>query len=247
MQRHRWLFYLLALLVAACGSGTQTGTQTDQLQREIDSLTSAVRQLSGALQKVQADTLSPEASSMPEVSGIEAPSPVVHREVPAQPSSPRITEKPHPSPTIEKPEVIQSLERSKDTIKHWYTMQPRRISVVVTPWKDGRRKWYFYDPFGNITFEQEDVNLSYHVFSDIVRFHDNGAVDQFHVHLNPGASMYMYDTNITFSINNQPEWKTENKHPSTLEEMTNNQSYWDKKTKTWKKQEVQPGLQPVRE
>jgi hypothetical protein len=231
----------------ACGTGTQTGAHTDHLQKEIDSLTAAVRQLSSALKQSKGDSSSPAAPPLPEPSRMDESWPVVTPKPPTQPSSPRTPDKPKPLPKKEEPSVTQSSARSTDTIKYWYTMQPKRVSVLVTPWKDGRRSWYFYDPFGNITFEQEDVNLSYHIYSDIIRFHDNGAVDQFHIHLNPGASMYMYDTQMTFSINNQPEWKTENKHPSTLEEMTNNQYYWDKKTKTWKKQEVQPGLHPVRE
>jgi hypothetical protein len=58
-----------------------------------------------------------------------------------------------------------------------------------------------------------------------------------HIHMNPGASMYWYDTVISFGIGNEPEWKVENKHPSTLEEYMNSKYYWDKSTRTWKKQE----------
>jgi hypothetical protein len=111
------------------------------------------------------------------------------------------------------------------------------ISARMTAWKEGRRKLVLYSPGGEITFIKEDYRLSFHDISEIKKFHPNGAVELIHIQMNPGASMYWYDTVISFGIGNEPEWKVENKHPSTLEEYMNSKYYWDKSTRTWKKQE----------
>lgn len=137
---------------------------------------------------------------------------------------------------VHKPVVI---EEEKERIFYYKPETGvKKVSVKISPWKEGRRKMILYDPAGNVTFEREDVRMSYSDTATIERFHDNGAVAVLNIHLNPGASMYWYDTSITFSAANEPEWKTATKHPSTLEELMDNKYYWDKKEKVWKKQEI---------
>jgi hypothetical protein len=82
----------------------------------------------------------------------------------------------------------------------------------------------------------EAVRSSYQVSVEL-RFQPNGAVQNAHIHINPGASLYWYDTDITFSLNNEPEWKISQQHPMNQLALPQPE-YWDKKLKTWKKQET---------
>lgn len=68
-------------------------------------------------------------------------------------------------------------------------------------------------------------------------FRQNGSVEKIISSLNPGASMYMYKTFIHFDERNEPQYKIDEKTPSTLEEHMNNKSLWDNKNKRWIKQE----------
>lgn len=77
--------------------------------------------------------------------------------------------------------------------------------------------------------------MSYHHHAEIKHKHPNGAIAEISVHLNPGASMYMYETTYYFDTENQPLRKVSSKYPSTLEEMMDAESIWDKETKSWKK------------
>lgn len=48
--------------------------------------------------------------------------------------------------------------------------------------------------------------------------------------------MYWYETQITFDLNNEPQWKTTQQLPETNVEIKIPE-YWDRKSKSWKKQE----------
>jgi ribosomal protein S12 methylthiotransferase accessory factor YcaO len=60
--------------------------------------------------------------------------------------------------------------------------------------------------------------------------------------MNPGASRYWYETEITFSSTNQPLTKVDTQMP--MEHLTpTDKEYWDEKKKQWVKQltiECQP-------
>jgi len=114
-----------------------------------------------------------------------------------------------------------------------------KLSVRISPWKDGRRTWTLYDLYGNITIELEEVSLSYTVSYD-ARFHENGAVSVIHFSENPGAANFWYEGEMEFSTTNEPITRRVRKMPiENLEEMTNRKwVYWDKKSKSWKEQDV---------
>jgi len=51
--------------------------------------------------------------------------------------------------------------------------------------------------------------------------------------------MYWYETKITFDENNNPLWKEEIEKPEmSIEQNLNNKSWWNAKTKSWIKQEI---------
>ncbi|MBV6453922.1 MAG: hypothetical protein FNNCIFGK_01159 [Bacteroidia bacterium] len=123
--------------------------------------------------------------------------------------------------------------------KFYYKGLPQRISVEISAWDSGRRTIRFYNPFGEITYKIEDVKMSYSSITELKRMHDNGACALIETGMNPGASMYWYETKITFDENNNPLWKEEIEKPEmSIEQNLNNKSWWNAKTKSWIKQEI---------
>lgn len=123
--------------------------------------------------------------------------------------------------------------------KFYYKGQPQRISVEISAWNNDRRTLKFYNPFGEVTYKIEDVKLSYSSVTELKRMHDNGACAMIETGMNPGASMYWYETKITFDENNNPLWKEEIEKPEmSIEQNLNNKSWWNAKTKSWIKQEI---------
>lgn len=128
--------------------------------------------------------------------------------------------------------------KKADTIYYFYT-NTKKISVKIDPDpRYGKKKIRFYNPKGEVTFEQEDVRKSYSVSTDIKEFHPNGAVKRIVIHFNPDGSMHWYETNMTFDTDNTPLWKEEITYPLTLDNMMNNKWYWDKKQSQWIRQEA---------
>ncbi len=215
---------VLTVVFSLTGCATNQKKEVDELKKEIMRLQDDIREMKELLKESRPKE-TPEKK-------VEKTEPVEPVELPPQ--------EPTLNPQPKKIEIVKPVTTEEKETVHFYDprMGKNKVSVRITPWKDGKRKMYLYDPYGNVTFEREDVRMSYSDTATIKKFHDNGAVAVLDIHLNPGASMYWYETTITFSINNEPEWKTATKHPSTLEELMDNKYYWDKKEKVWKKQEI---------
>jgi hypothetical protein len=112
------------------------------------------------------------------------------------------------------------------------------VSLRISPWKEGRRFWYLYDLKGNETIRLEEIRLSYSVSYD-ADYYGNGAVRTIKIHENPGASMYWYEGVIRFSTTNEPIEKAMTQMPERHLTLTPKPwLYWDKKTRSWKEQEV---------
>lgn len=128
-------------------------------------------------------------------------------------------------------------KENSDTTFYYYVN--KKVSVKVTPWVESERWVLLYDLYGHETYRHQDVRKSYTVFAHL-SFHSNGAVSKMEISNNPGASMYWSETTITFSTVNEPEQKTTERKPypegPTFEKPW---EYWDKKTRQWRKQEVQ--------
>ncbi|MFZ4785840.1 MAG: hypothetical protein ACOYLH_10200 [Flavobacteriales bacterium] len=133
------------------------------------------------------------------------------------------------------PEAIRT--QVSDTIFYYYKGN-NALSVYITPWVDNKRMVVLFDPFGKETYRFENVQGHMSEVSKITSFHPNGAVAAINHYSNPGASINWADADYTFGINNEPEWMVVHEHPETLENSMNNSFYWDKKTNSWKRQEV---------
>jgi hypothetical protein len=139
----------------------------------------------------------------------------------------------NPRPAPPQTVTVLTLE---DTIKHFYIN--KKISVVITPKHDGKRLYQLYDLYGNLTYEMEEIRLSYSQSINL-SFHENGAVKKAKIHFNPGASLHWYETEIIFDTTNEPLLKTETQMPvrSALQSLEK-PMFWDKKEKRWIKQEI---------
>lgn len=139
-------------------------------------------------------------------------------------------EKENPKPHIHDP--------NKDTTFHYYVNG--KISVKIHPWKDQERKIELFDLYGKVTYTCGDIWKSYTTMHRL-SFHSNGAVKKMEVSHNPGASMYFYTDHIQFSTTNDPEVMYKEKFPTnTIQDAMEAQIPWfyNKKSKTWVKQEV---------
>jgi hypothetical protein len=138
----------------------------------------------------------------------------------------------------QEPKTTKSKKIASDTIYHYFKPSGK-LSVKIAPMLEGRRKIFFYNYLGEITIVLEDVNLSFSE-SHSINFRENGSVNNVKKHTNPGASRYWYECNITFSNSNEPEWMVCEQLPmESLDDFFNkNKYYWDKKNKSWVKQEI---------
>ena len=123
---------------------------------------------------------------------------------------------------------------ASDSTIYYYTGTPKRVSVIITPWLNSKRKVILFNQAGKQTYVFDDVRTSHIVSTTIKNFHPNGAAQNIHVHENPGGSRYMYETDYSFDSNNEPQWKTESQSPQDKLESDTKFS-WDKTSRTWKK------------
>lgn len=140
-----------------------------------------------------------------------------------------VEKKPQPLPVAVK--VVP-----EDTVYHYYVN--KKVSVKVTPWANDERWILLYNLYGQETYRQQDVRKSYTEFSEL-RFHDNGAVARMITTQNPGASQYWYETTVTFNTINEPEQRVSERKPYEDLRVNKPWEYWDKKTRQWRRQEVQ--------
>lgn len=139
--------------------------------------------------------------------------------------------------------TLRYLRQNPNDTQYFYYRGNRSVSVKVTPRYDGRQWYILYAPNGQEMYRQEAIYESSYQQSVELRFQPNGAVEKMNIHLNPGASMYWYETEISFSWNNQPEWRQSRQMPEHSVTIPVPE-YWDKKTNTWRRQEVMdaPGV-----
>ena len=125
------------------------------------------------------------------------------------------------SSNVTKPEI--KAESTTDTIYHRY--KNGKLSMLETPLLAGHKKYFLYNLNGQVTYVFEDVRLSY-IISTTFQFGSDGSISSAHIYTNPGASMYMYATDIQFKEDNIPAWKTEETIPHERLEL-DNKSYWN--------------------
>lgn len=153
------------------------------------------------------------------------------------PSPPPVVEQDAPKPQPQQKPRTKPVVAENDTTRYYYDIG--KISIKITPWNNGKRSILFYDRKGTLTYQQNDVRMSYSITTQL-QFRKNGSVEKADIHENPGASRYWFESTITFSDSNEPEWQTSQQMP--VESLTdhNNSYYWDKKGGKWVRQEAQP-------
>jgi hypothetical protein len=210
------------LLLASCeqrSDSAETERQLQELSEQLEELKALVQQQHP---KEEQDTSGNFSPAVPTPSKPE-PQPMVKE----QPPRPRIEKE-------EVPEVIPV--QTEDTVRHYYTNGS--ISVKISPWSEFRQTITLYDLYGRVTFETENIRQSYSVSNDL-KFHANGAVSTIVEHMNPGASLYMYKSTMTFSTTNDPQVKRNEKWPSSLDEISKERPwFWNKQSKQWVQQEI---------
>lgn len=133
-------------------------------------------------------------------------------------------------------DAVSTSNKMADSTVHHYTNG--KVSVIRTPWIDGKRETKLFNLKGDLTYTIEEARLSYQISADL-NFHKNGGVETIHVFTNPGASRFMYSSTIHFSTINEPQWKVDKKTPAlTIEDASGEKFFWHKKEKRWVKQEV---------
>lgn len=125
---------------------------------------------------------------------------------------------------------------TNDTTYYYYNTG--KVSVKITPWQQGKRNLLIFNRQSQLTYQIENVRSSYSVNTEL-KFKGNGSISEVKTHTNPGASMYWYESTITFSDSNEPEWKNDERFPQNSVTMPgSNASYWDKAKQTWVKQQA---------
>ena len=109
----------------------------------------------------------------------------------------RLTRVEKPKPEV-KPKI--NLKPLNDTVLYFF--DNGRISVKKFPLVDGRQYIFVFKPNGDIAFETENVQLSYHVSNDL-KFRDDGSLELIKSSMNPVASLYWYESVIGFDIDNE--------------------------------------------
>lgn len=134
------------------------------------------------------------------------------------------------------PASAQMYNTTTDSTVHYYVNGA--ISVIRTPWIEGRRETKLYDLNGELTYSIEEARMSYTVSASL-KFYDNGGVEEAGIFTNPGASRFMYESTIYFSTTNEPIRMVNKKTPAvTIEDAMGDKFFWNKKEKRWVKQEI---------
>jgi|GEM_PF-1203014 len=143
--------------------------------------------------------------------------------------------------TPEKKPVKTPVYKMPTDTQYVYYSNSKKISVKTSPWKNDQRTIQLFDMNGQLTYTFEDKHFSYSIIT-ILKHRPNGSVESANTSMNPGASRYWYETEITFSSTNQPLTKVDTQMP--MEHLTpTEKEYWDEKKKQWVKQltiECQP-------
>ncbi|MDX2003463.1 MAG: hypothetical protein SFW35_13595 [Chitinophagales bacterium] len=220
--------YLLPILICFTSCINEPDKQQ---QQQLEAIHQQLVELNDSLQSLK-DSIRKKADDLPTIekkdTAVKIPPQKVEK-ITQKPNPPTPQQTPKPQPQVPLPK--------NDTIYHYYIN--KKVSVMITPWKDGERKLYFYDLYGNNTFDIDEIRHSYSQSVDL-HFEKNGSVSKAVVDLNPGASMYWYKSEITFTTTNEPLWRTSQRMPyESVEDALNNKpEYWDKRERIWKKQQV---------
>lgn len=123
-----------------------------------------------------------------------------------------------------------------DTVIYYF--RDRRISVKVLPELNGRQQIIVYAPNGDAVYETETVRLSYQV-SNQLKFRNDGSLELIKSSMNPGASLYWYESVTAFDVDNEPLYMHSFRHPyESVTDAMGEKYLWSKTERKWVKQEL---------
>ena len=227
----KYLIVIVVCILGSCKEQIDSKFQTmdlenDSLKEQLKGLSKELKEIKILIEKKDSNTykIQPELKHInPTITGKDLPK---VKQIPL--------EKQKEKEEVKKIEIQEFIDERKKE-KKFYFKNSKKISLYISGLKDDKREYKLYDLNGNLTYEFESIFKSYSVSVDIKSFHPNGAVRNVSVHTNPGASMYMYQTEYTFSENNEPLTKEDFTTPARLEDFMDNLSVWNKERKQWEK------------
>ncbi len=225
----KYLFIFVIGFLASCKQQVDPFTaastaENDTLRAQLKGLSKELKEIKTLLEKEKKQTV-----PAPEILQ-DKKTDISLKEVEIEKKTPK--EKQKEEPTKVQPKVLVDERRNEKT---YYYNKSKLVSLHISAWKDDRQEFKLYDLKGDLTYEFESIFKSYSVSVEIKSFHPNGAVHQVSVHTNPGASMYMYQSEYTFSDKNEPLTKEDFTTPARLEDFMDNISTWNKEKKQWEK------------
>lgn len=126
-------------------------------------------------------------------------------------------------------------EAESDTL--FYKFTDGRLSVKVHPWQNGKQNIEVFSAQGDVVYTLENVRLSYQI-SNTLHFRPDGSLDKVKSHMNPGASLYWYESVTQFDSDNQPSWMINYQYPQMSASDALGEKYlWKRSEKRWVKQE----------
>jgi hypothetical protein len=227
-----YLIIFIAGILVACKQQEDSNSmafnaENDSLKAQLKGLSKELKEIKKMIEKEKKkpsqESVIPKIEQIPIVTNNK-------KEIPAERKTSK--EKQKVEMTKVQPEALVDDRRNEKT---YYYNKSKLVSLHVSAWKDDQQEFKLYDLNGKLTYEFKSVLKSYSVSVEIKSFHPNGAVNQVSVHMNPGASMYMYQTEYTFSDQNEPLTKEDFTTPARLEDFMNNVSTWNKEKRQWEK------------
>lgn len=216
------IYILLLLSIAACQQTPRESTATNQEPTKKDTI--YIISKDTIYQNLQSNVITASKIQKETITPIKT------------------SEKTIQTPPAPKPLVIK--ESTTNTIT--YYKNSKVISTITTPWVNDTRYIRLYDMKGEMTYEFKDERKSYSIVTEL-RFRENGSVLDANTHMNPGASMYWYETYTRFDENNVPFTQESHQYPEKLSTIMdeNNTKYWDKPNKRWITQQAMPCNAPM--
>lgn len=124
-----------------------------------------------------------------------------------------------------------NIENQEEPInKHFYS-GTKKVSVITETDEDRQKKTQLFNRKQELTYEFQDVRSSYSIRTELT-FRSDGSVERAITHTNPDASMYWYETTITFTEDNEPFEKTSVTYPMEQLEMPVIMR-WNKEKREW--------------
>lgn len=120
---------------------------------------------------------------------------------------------------------------SGESLRHFYVNGTP--SVVITPWTDGRRTLILFNLYGDTAFTFEEIKAQ--LRAELI-FAGNGAVKTMVLNTQEGNKSDPPRVKITFDGTNGPVVRTEEDPEGG--DRRKSVSFWDKKTREWRAQEV---------